>query len=164
MLCNDLYGKRILKSVDIYQYRCKTIHFAVQQKVAQHCKSTILQKKFEKRTTTAKESDRQFTTLGRLACTYISKHNKNWIHSLLFQRAITIQEHQCFDLKKEEIHKRANKHTKMSKLINTQKTNKTQHNFCKCFDIKWRKGGDKPSYSQGEGRGQWCLDTKSLNT
>ena len=40
VLCGDLNGKEIQNGGEIYIYK---IHFAVQQKLAQHCKATILQ-------------------------------------------------------------------------------------------------------------------------
>ena len=40
VLCGDLNGKEIQNGGERYIYK---IHFAVQQKPAQHCKATILQ-------------------------------------------------------------------------------------------------------------------------
>ena len=47
MLCGDLKGKEIQGIGDIYIY-VWLIHFAVQQKLTQHCKATILQLKKKK--------------------------------------------------------------------------------------------------------------------
>ena len=61
MLCGDLYGKEIQKRGEIYIYIYThthtyiyiyiyiwLIHFAVQQKLTQHCKATRLQRKLIK--------------------------------------------------------------------------------------------------------------------
>ena len=46
MLCGDLNGKEIQKKrICVY---LQLIHFAVQQKLTQHCKATILQSNFKK--------------------------------------------------------------------------------------------------------------------
>lgn len=106
----------------------------------------------------------------------LTLHNKTWIHSLPFQRAIAIQGHQCFDLKKEAIHKRK----QFTILVNILKCpsssilkKKMQHNLVPFFAYQFSKeflkvlissvgkGGGKPSHTGG---GQRCVGNKSLNT